>query len=191
MRPVAAGGVAWSVCLSVCLSVCHDRESCKNGWTDRDTVWIVDSGGPNELRIRWEYRSPSARRQFWEGKGAAHCKVQGLSVVNCAKTAEPSEIPFGLCTRLEPRKHVLDGLHTGATWTVHLRRRCGLMSNYFDHLFYLISVGVGAWDVSRSNSHTLYYTDMTSSCLLGHVKNILGAAVNNSWSSYNINNRKR
>jgi len=25
-------------------------------------------------------------------------------------------------------------------WTVHLRRRCGLMSNYFDHLYFKITV---------------------------------------------------
>jgi len=31
----------WSVCLSV--SVCHNSEACKNGWTDRDAVWIEDS----------------------------------------------------------------------------------------------------------------------------------------------------
>jgi len=23
----------------ICLSVCHSSEPCKNGWTDRDTVW--------------------------------------------------------------------------------------------------------------------------------------------------------
>ena len=29
--------------------------------------------------------------------------------VNCAKTAEPIEVPFGFWTRVGPRKHVLDG----------------------------------------------------------------------------------
>ena len=33
--------VAWSVCRSVC----HDREPCKNHWTDRDAVCGVDSDG--------------------------------------------------------------------------------------------------------------------------------------------------
>ena len=27
------------------LSVCHSSEPCKNGWTDRDAVWVEDSGG--------------------------------------------------------------------------------------------------------------------------------------------------
>ena len=46
---------------------------------------------------------------------------------------------FGLKTRVGPRKHVL---HWGTfaqpgeyDLTVHVRRRCGLLSNYFDHLF--------------------------------------------------------
>ena len=36
------------VCLSVGLSVCHDREACKDGYTDRDAVLVVDSSGPKE-----------------------------------------------------------------------------------------------------------------------------------------------
>ena len=35
------------------LSVCHDREPCKNGWTDWDAVWVVDSGGSKEACVRW------------------------------------------------------------------------------------------------------------------------------------------
>ena len=33
---------------SVGLSVCHASEPCKNGCTDRDAFWDVDSGGSNE-----------------------------------------------------------------------------------------------------------------------------------------------
>jgi len=40
--------------MSVCLSVDHERELGKNGWTDRDAVWDVNSGRPNELCIRWD-----------------------------------------------------------------------------------------------------------------------------------------
>jgi len=32
----------------------------------------------------------------------AYCKVQGLSAVNCAKTAEPIEMPFGVWNRVAP-----------------------------------------------------------------------------------------
>jgi len=32
----------------VCRSVCHASEPCKNSWTDRDAIWVVDSGGPKK-----------------------------------------------------------------------------------------------------------------------------------------------
>jgi len=32
----------------------------------------------------------------------AHCKVQGLSAVSCAKTAEPIEMQFGMLSRVGP-----------------------------------------------------------------------------------------
>ena len=35
----------------VCRSVCHSSESCKNGWTDRDAVWVMDSDGPKESHM--------------------------------------------------------------------------------------------------------------------------------------------
>jgi len=44
MLPIVTDGVAWSVCRSVC----HDREPCKNGWTDQDAVWYAESTGPKE-----------------------------------------------------------------------------------------------------------------------------------------------
>ena len=70
------------------------------------------------------------------------------------KTAEPIEMRFAKWTRVDPRKHVLDG-GPASPWeggnfagrdgplqsigtTVHVRRRCGLLSNYFDHLLLLL-----------------------------------------------------
>jgi len=38
MRPIVTDGVAWSVC--------HDCELGKNSWTNRATIWVLDSGGP-------------------------------------------------------------------------------------------------------------------------------------------------
>jgi len=43
----------------------------------------------------------------------------GLSIClprSPAKTAEPIEMLFELWTRVDQRKHVLDGMHIGATW---------------------------------------------------------------------------
>ena len=42
-------------------------------------------------------------------KGRPVVKYIGHSTVICAKTAEPIEMPFGLWTRVGPRKYVLDG----------------------------------------------------------------------------------
>jgi len=48
----------------------------------------------------------------WEGallgERGALCKVYGLFALNCAKTAEPIEMPFGMLTWVDPRNHVLD-----------------------------------------------------------------------------------
>jgi len=44
-----------SVCLSVCLSQSWALQR-KDGWTNRDTVWVVESGGPKESCIRWGQR---------------------------------------------------------------------------------------------------------------------------------------
>ena len=58
------------------------------------------------------FRSPFRNRRgnFSGGKGAAHCKIQQLSAISCAKTAEPIEMPFGIWTPVGPRKHVLGGV---------------------------------------------------------------------------------
>ena len=64
----------------------------------------------------------------------------------------PSDLPFGSWTWVGWRKHKFNGIHQVVPMcphadrlvqpdeydlTVRLRRRCSLMSNYFDHLFYL------------------------------------------------------
>jgi len=65
MWHIVTDGVAWSVCRSVC----HSSEPCKNGWTNRDAFWVVDSGGPKEPCIRWGSSSPGGKWQFWGKKG--------------------------------------------------------------------------------------------------------------------------
>jgi len=95
----------------VCRLVCHTREPCKNG-----------SDGPKESRNHFLsnpavaaksnkplYKldggpDPLTRRGNF-GERVAHCKVQGLSVVSCAETAKPIDLPFGLWTWVGRRKH--------------------------------------------------------------------------------------
>jgi len=80
------------------------------------------------------------------------CPSVSLSVtlVSPANPVEPIEMLFRLWTRMGQRKHKFNRISQVAPmcahgmahwrhqanydWTVRLRRRCGLMSNYFDHL---------------------------------------------------------
>jgi len=103
MQPMVTDRVAWSVYNNnnnntriynahIYSSIKHESEvlpsvcqsvtvvSCKNSWTDRDAVWVVDLGWPKEP---------------W-------CIRRG-------------------CTVAPPGKY---------DWTVHVQRRCGLLSNY-------------------------------------------------------------
>jgi len=65
MRPIVTDRATWSVCLS---SVCHSLEPCKNGWTDRGTVWGVDSGETKEPCIIWRGSRSLMRMGSFEGK---------------------------------------------------------------------------------------------------------------------------
>jgi len=42
--------------------------------------------------------------------------------VGVAKPAEPIEMPFGVWTRVNPPKQVLDGVDIGAIWRIRLNR---------------------------------------------------------------------
>jgi len=70
MGHIVTDGVAWSVCRSVR----HDREPCKNGRTDRDTVCVVDWGGIGN-HVLWGFSYIQRKGANFEGKGAAHCKM--------------------------------------------------------------------------------------------------------------------
>ena len=65
-------------------------------------------GSSKHNYIRWGHRSHHMNGQFEGVEGAAHCKMQQLSAVSCEKMAVLIEMPFGIWTRVGPRKHVLD-----------------------------------------------------------------------------------
>jgi len=68
------------------------------------------------------------------GKGAAQCKIQEPSGLNCPKTAEPIKMPFGMLSRDYPGNHVLDGVQMlpqegtllGSAWPIAKRRIFGI-----------------------------------------------------------------
>jgi len=98
------------VCLLVCLSVCHDRESCKNGWTGPDAIWVVNLGGSMELCLDGGSRSPYVKGHFWGGKGRPVVKYKDHCCELCINgwTDQDAVWDSG-----GPKKHVLDA---GANW---------------------------------------------------------------------------
>jgi len=62
-----ASAVGW------CVSVGHNHEPYKNGSTDCDAVWVVDSGGPLNHVLGAGGRSPMETGNF--GGFPAHCKA--------------------------------------------------------------------------------------------------------------------
>jgi len=108
MWPFVTDRVTWSVCWSVMIvSPAKTTESiempfgCGLGWAQGILYLMVS-------------RSSHTKGQF-RGEGTAHCKLQGHSVVSCAKMADPIEMPFVVWTWVGVSKHVSDGVHIGAT----------------------------------------------------------------------------
>jgi len=84
--------------------------------------------------------------------GGANVPARRHSAVSCAKTAEPIDLPFGCGLGWTEEAQVQSYSPGGAnvlSWEgtmappgecdsiIRLQRLCSLMSNYFDHLFYL------------------------------------------------------
>jgi len=90
------------------------------------------------------------------------------SDMNCAKTAEPVDLPLHLWTQVGRRKHSFNRVRQVVPmcpcveydWTVCLQRRCGLMSNYFNHLFEMgpnsLVLWLAVWSVADSKLFCLF-----------------------------------
>jgi len=79
--------------------------------------------GPRNHALDWGLRPLHMQRCNFFGEGT-YPGMFNDTAVSCAKMAEPIKIPFGLWTWVVPRKHVLGGVHIGATWRIPLNRRC-------------------------------------------------------------------
>ena len=126
MRPIITDGVVRMICLSVCQvcwSVCHDCEPCISGvaepvqmqfglWT-----WV----GPRNHALDGWWRS-IAKEQFWGRKGAAaHYKPWAVQ-----KQLNWSRCHLGCGLTMGAKKYVLDGMHVGAIWQIHLNHLCAV-----------------------------------------------------------------
>jgi len=115
--------VVWSVYQSVC----HSREPYKNGWTDRDAIWVLSQDESKESCIRWGQDPP------WDGTILG----KEAPIEKCRQTAEPIEMPSDGPTEA--------CVTWGALWR-HLANAiepsvcsgdAAFLSNYFDHLLVL------------------------------------------------------
>ena len=107
------------------------RELCKNGWTNRDAVWDVDLVGPRNYALDG-VQVPHRKKHFWE---EWHQDFSARRRVPFP-VALTSEFPCVLSTSVPigwPTKY------STATWNFPLKipLRCGLLSNFFDHLLLL------------------------------------------------------
>ena len=82
--------------------------------------------------IRWPIKWLIISHIAWHGLSVSLLGTQ----VSCAKTAEPTKIPFGVLTLVGPRNHVLNGVKIGSinSQPVVKSRQCSLLPNYFWHL---------------------------------------------------------
>ena len=57
------------------------RDLCKNGWTNRDTVWDVDSGGSKEARVTWGCTSANTTEPSTCGCDGTFCQITLTAIV--------------------------------------------------------------------------------------------------------------
>jgi len=72
----------WPSGVVVCLSVCYTSEPCKNGWTDRDAVWVVCLDGLKELC--YVLRDVAMATNFWLSMGYTFgCMIASDTLFDC------------------------------------------------------------------------------------------------------------
>ena len=82
--------------------------------------------GQRPMLYRWTTPPTGGQHPPWEG---AILKVYGHSAGICAKTAEPIDLPFGLWTRVGPRKHKFNRIRQTAPMFPHGRAHCRHLAN--------------------------------------------------------------
>ena len=81
--------VCLHVCVCVCLSVGHVREPAKTA-EPIDMPFRADSGGPKEPCIRYGFRSPRGRSNFW----GCPAYSKALTVSGAVFTIQKDHIKF-------------------------------------------------------------------------------------------------
>jgi len=89
---------------------------------------------------------PTGRGNF--GDRGAHCKVWGLSAMSCAKTAELIDLPFGLWTLVDQRKHAFNRQVAPMCLTTICHELC---KNGLTDRFFCLDCGLG-WVEGHTSS---------------------------------------
>jgi len=105
MQSLVTVQVVWSVGWLVC----HTSEHYKNSWSDRDAIWVENSGGPKVPCVSWGSTFRMGRGNFEGGKGRPTVMCRALCGRLCKYSTEMINIPFRLWARMDPRNRVLDG----------------------------------------------------------------------------------
>ena len=94
--------------LSVCThtSVSHERESCRNGWSDRDAVWDVDSRELKKPCIKWD---PDPRKETLSGVAWA-CQTCPQPAVNILSVIRLGQQRCGLWLPVYCSNMLISGL---------------------------------------------------------------------------------
>jgi len=82
------------------------RKPYKNGWTDRDAVWVVDSV---DTRKNMSHGGPDPP---WEWKNLTKGPLQSIVTVCrqlCMNGWPDRDTPFGMVSRVDSMNHALDG----------------------------------------------------------------------------------
>jgi len=141
MRPIVIDQVAWSVSLSH-LSALQEwlhrsrcRLGCGLGWAQG----IVLDGvpGPNAKGQFWDKEVPTVKCRDLLQWGVQKRLNWSICCLGCGlRSAEGNTILIAFTRWCQcPSWEFSLAPPVEYDWTVRLRRWCGLMSNYFDHLF--------------------------------------------------------
>jgi len=119
------------------LSVCHSREPWKNGWTDWDVIWVLDSSGLKEPCIRWGFRPPVGIGNFL----VSHVILYIWTPVYFCLYVQARET-VSLCHSCLTSVRQAEVIGGGGTQMLYGCRQDGWLSvdqiSYFAHYFYIL-----------------------------------------------------
>jgi len=107
--------------------------------------------------IRLDNSTMQMQPTVTDGVAWSVCLSVGLTVTvfSPAKSTELIEMQFGLWTRVRPSKHVLDGVHNGATWQIRLNYTCAAaMQPYIKSLWPLVIITI---HYSKINTYQKFF----------------------------------